>query len=1003
MLAGYQASSQIQLSQQAPSPLLQLAEEQFAQKHYRLAGESAQKYIASSTYLGTENLMYMEKAKYYYLCAKLKQEDGSVIKEAESFIKHTSNPAYKQRVALCLGQYFFYKTMLAAAIPYYEIAGIGNLTNDEIADTKFELAYAYFNLQQFDKAEPLFQAAKEVNGKYGLACNYYYGLLAYNRGNYSDAVACFKRISSDEKYKNIVPYYIAEINYYNGEKDKALSEALRLLSLPEKQYYDNELHLLAAQVYFEQQNYNEALPYFEYYYQHTDRIRKENLYEMAYCYYSKQMWDGAISSFNQLTDNKDSLGQTSLYLIGDCFLNKNDFASARNAYKLCANMNYNRAQREAALMVAAKLSYKQGYNDDALKMVHALLNDYPESKYKDEAKTLLSDLLIKTNNYQEAYIYLKDVKVKDALYYQVMQRVMYGYAMLQLQRDNISGADSMLALSLQKPSDEKYEMAANYWRGELAYKMRNYDDVIAFSEKFVSKAGTNKSASIVSPEANLHNAYENMGYAAIEKKDYEGAEWYFNKARLNATDTVNSNTALLKQADATYMQKKYVGAIALYDQIIAANKGDVDYAKYQKAIALGVIGKRTDKVAILQSLMNQQPKSVYANDARYEMALMNIEDDKYAAAITTLEPLTVSYDNSRFIPRSLMKTGFCYQQLNMNDKAFETYKKVVTDYPGAEERTAALDALRSMYIDANKPEGFAQLLKENNIRFADDNGLDSTYYNAAEVQYASGNWHKAKLAFTEYLNKFPSGVFAVKAHYYKAVSHAHMKETLPALVDYDAVLRSGWSEFAERSALAASVICIKQNDYTKALEYYRQLRGFAVAKDNLVEAYRGLMFSHYELKNYSEAIVYSDTLSSIPEISEQLQLMAKYIKTKSLYETGKVNEAYEGYGQLVTNKEYAAEANYYIAESQYKAFKLKEAESTANKALKLSSGNEVLMLNTYMLLADILVQEKDYFNAKALLQSIVKNAKVEDYKKRASEKLDAIIAIENKQSKLKRD
>jgi tetratricopeptide (TPR) repeat protein len=1003
MLTSYQVSSQIQLSQQAPSPLLLLAEEQFAQHHYRLSSETAKQYMASSKHLGVESPMYMEKANFYYLCAKLKQDDGTVIKDAESFIGHTSNPAYKQRVALCLGQYFFYKSMLAAAVPYYEMAGISNLSNDEIADTKFELAYAYFNLQQFDKAEPLFQAAKEVNGKYELACNYYYGLLAYNRGNYSDAVNCFKRISSDEKYKNIVPYYIAEINYYNGEKDKALSEALRLLGLPEKQYYDNELHLLAAQVYFEQQNYNEALPYFEYYYQHTDRIRKENLYEMAYCYYSKQMWDGAISSFNQLTDNKDSLGQTSLYLIGDCFLNKKDYVSARNAYKLCADMNYNRGQREAALMLAAKLSYKQGYNDDALKSVNTLLAEYPESKYKDEAKTLLSDLLIKTNNYEQAYTYLKDVKVKDALYYQVMQRVMYGYAMLQLQQDNVAGADSLLGMSLQKPSDEKYEMAANYWRGELAYKMKNYEDVISFSEKFISKAGINKTATMVSPEATLHNAYENMGYAAIEKKDFEAAEWYFNKARLSATDTANLNTSLLKQADATYMQKKYVAAIALYDQIIAANKADVDYAKYQKAIALGVLGKRADKIAILQGLMNQEPKSVYANDARYEMALVNIEDDKYAAAITTLEPLTVSYDNSRFIPKSLMKTGFCYQQLNMNDKAFETYKKIVTDFPGAEERSAALDALRSMYIDANKPEGFAQLLKENNIRFADDNGLDSTYYNAAEVQYSSGNWHKSKQAFTEYLTKFPNGVFAVKAHYYKAVSHAQMKETLQALVDYDAVLQSGWSEFAERSALAASVICIRQNDYAKASAYYMQLRGYAVAKDNLIEAYRGLMYCNYELKKYPEAIVYADTLSVMPEITEALLLQSKYVKAKSLYETGKVNEAYDGFSQLAIQKEYAAEANYYIAESQYKSFKLKEAENTANKALKLSSGNEVLMLKTYLLLADILVQEKDYFNAKALLQSIVKNAKVEDYRKQASDRLDAIIAIENKQSKLKRD
>jgi tetratricopeptide (TPR) repeat protein len=998
MLWGYQASSQIHLSQQEPSSILQLTAEQYDQRQYTLAAQSAKQYLRHS---GGQNSS-TEKANYYYLLSKLKMDDETVVKEAETFIANTSNPAYKQRVALALAQCYFYKGKLAASIPYYEVAGIQNLSNEEIAETKFELAYAYFNLQQFEKAEPLFQAVKEVNGRYGIACNYYYGLLSYNRGNYSDAVTCFSRISNDEKYKAIVPYYIAEINYYNGEKDKALSEALRLMEQPEKQYYDNELHLLAAQVYFEQGKYAEALPYFEYYYKHTDRIRKENLYEMAYCYYSKQKWDEAIGSFNQLTDNKDTLGQTSLYLIGECFLNKGDNASARNAYKLCADMNYSRKQREASLLLAAKLSYKQGYNTEAFTLINTLLTDFPEAAQKDEAKTLLSDLLIKTNSYDEALTYLKDVQGKDNAYYQVLQRVAFGCAMLRVQEGNLAGADSLLSLSLKKPLDEKYEQAANYWKGEVAYKQRRFDEVIKFTEKFVAKA-SGKAVEAISPDANLHNAYTNMGYAAMEKNDYEAAESYFNKARSHSDDQSSGNVALLRQADAAFMQKKYNASIALYDEVITANGTDADYAKFQKAKALGVIGKRAEKASILQVLMSAVPRSAYANDARYEMALGYIEEDKYQQAIQTLEPLTGSYENSAFIPKALMKMGFCYQQIKADEKAIETYRKIVTDFPASEERSAALDALRSMYIDANTPEKFAELLKENNIRFADDNGLDSTYYNAAEVQFAASNWARAKQAFGEYLMKFPTGVFITKAHFYRASAYLQTNDLKEALADYDAVLKAGWSDFAERSALASAKIAAQMNDHAKAYDYYLQLRTYAIAKDNLTEAYKGLMLSGFEQKKYTEAAAYADTVVTLPDLPEALILQAQYIKARSLYETGAQKEAYDIFRQLMNKKGYNAEAGYYVAEEQFKNNKLKDAEAGANKALKMSSGNEMLTLKVYLLLADILMKQEDYFNAKALLQSIIKNAKIEEYKTQATQRLDAIAAIESKQSKLKRD
>jgi tetratricopeptide (TPR) repeat protein len=508
----------------------------------------------------------------------------------------------------------------------------------------------------------------------------------------------------------------------------------------------------------------------------------------------------------------------------------------------------------------------------------------------------------------------------------------------------------------------------------------------------------------MSDEATLQNAYVNMGYASMEQKDFEAAQWYFNKAQLASSDSTTKLNAVLREADAVFMQKGYLRAISLYDRVIAANGADADYAKFQKGIVLGVVGQRAEKMAIMQSLINAVPASSFIYDARYEMALAYIEEDKYQQAITMLMPLSAAYENNSLVPKAWMKIGFCYQQMNLDEKAMEAYRHVVVEYPASDERMSALDALKGLFVDNNRPEAYAQLLKENNIAVSDDNSLDSTYYNAAETQYASGNWVKAKQALGEYLKQYPNGIFATKAHYYKALSHIQRNEMNDALTDFEAVLQKGWSEFAERSAFEAANISLRKPDYTNAMGYYSQLRMYAMAKDKLQEAYMGMMLCSYNLKKYDEAVNYADTVTTLPNVDAAQLKFVSFIKAKSLYEAGKTEEAYSMFKQLTSMQgNIGAEANYYIAEYQFKNNKLKEAEEMANNAIKLSSGNERVTLKTYLLLADILVKQKDYFNAKALLQSIVKNAKIAELKKEASVKLDEIKAIENKQGKLKQD
>ncbi len=982
-----------------------LSSEQRRQGHFAQSEQSANEFLATSpknTALG--NNSDEEKAIYNIAIGKLRTNSPDAEDYAKSTINTTSNPVYSQRIAYGLANSYFRKDRYTDAIKYYEEAGIDNLSNDEIGDQKFELAYCYFNSKQFNKARPLFLAIKDVkDSKYYIAANYYYGLLSYNENKYNTALHSFEIVKDEKAYSKIVPYYIAEIYYFTGNRAKALSLAQELLARPEKSFYYKELHLLAAQCLFEEQEYAKARPLFDYYYKHSKKIRKEELYEIAYCDYKMSEWESAIEKFKMLSDTRDSLGQTSMYLLGDCYLKTGSKQSARNAFGICADMSFNKGQQEAAMMLFARLSYESGNNGDALRSLKSLLHTYPKTKYHDEANTLTSDLLIKTNKYEEALDLLRDVRTKDLEYKTVYQKATYGFAVQKFRKGELKKADEYFAYSLLYPISAEYEKATYFWRGEIAYNQGKYGDAISLSQNFISRKGDLATVEKISPQATLQHACLNMGYSAMELGNYVAAQDYFGQAKeARAGDRSSKQVASVLEADAVFLQKNYPKAIGLYDKIIDAGGTDVPYATYQKSILLGLEGKNTEKIALLKTLTNEIPASVYSSTALYEIALTYIEMDNYPEALKALDQIIESGSDKSLLPKAWVKTGFLHQQLGDDILAIAAYRRVVVDYPGAEERYAALEALKSLYIQTNQPGQYTRLLSESNLPSADSSSLDSTYYAAAETQFAANKWEKARQGFTDYLRHFPNGIFSVKAHYYLGESAFRLKKYSEAGSQYDVVLSNPWNDFSENSAKRGATIAMELKNYDNAYSHYTSLLNHLSDYNSVEMIYTGLMKSGFQAGKYAEAGKYADTLLTISSLPLETTNEARFIKARTLQLSSQLNEAKTAYEVLTGNKngELAAESRYHISEILLQQDSLKAAEKAANKTIELSAGFDYWVVKSYVLLADILTRQKDYFNAKALLQSIVKNTKIEEVKKEAAEKLEAVKKAEKSNSKL---
>jgi TolA-binding protein len=1007
------ASAQIPVSNRSEYALLKHGIEQYQQGHYILASKSVseflQQHVQPTEGRNDETLVLaIQQAKYILTLSNLKGRNQHAEEEITRYISETVNPVYRQRAAFALAQYYFQHNNLPAAIANYELAGIDNLSNTEIADAKFELAYSYFNERNFERAKPLFAIIKELpDNKYYISGNYYYGLLAYNDKNYDEALKSFERIHNQEEYKDIVPYYEAEISYFQGDYDKVLTLSNRYLRKKDKLFYDKEMQLLTGQTLFEQKKFKEALPYFEYYYENSEKIRKEELYELAYAYYRLEKWPEAIEKFQPLSNAQDSLGQTSMYLLGDCYLKTGDKKGARNAFGICADMDFNASQKEAASFLFAKLSYELGSESIATRKFYDFIKAYPNSSFTPEAQKLLGGLLAKSSNYSEAFAIMSDMAVKDNATWAIYQQVGLGRALQLMQNNQYPEADSVLSLTLQQPINPSYEAIAYFWKGDIAYREKRYPQAIQYSKTFLDKVKGNEDvARKISPQATIQNANLNIGYAELETENFGSAREAFASAQQSKGDGYNeqlTSDAVVREADAMFMQKDFDKAAQLYDKAIASGTGNPDYARYQKSLILGLQDKQEEKIGLLNTIVNKVPASEYKQEAQYELAVSYLESDRNNEAITLLKSLT----DNKSIPENLRaksqsKLAYAYQESNRSSEAIEAYKKYIAEYPSAPDRTAATDALRNLYIATGQPEQYAAFLKENNMPAQSETGVEQTYYAAAETDYGNSNWSKAAEGFTKYLNQFPNGSNANKARYYRGESYYQLKDQTKALTDYDAVVNGGWSDFTDDAAARAAEIAVQHKDYTAAQKYYNALRSTAMDNTSLQKAYSGLLRSSFEREAYAEADAYADTLLSLPDINVAAQNEAQLYKAKALQRNNKLEEAKALY-QVIDKKNIglaSAEARYRVAEILLAQKQLKEAETQASYAAQASGGSDYWVVRSYLLIADILTEQKDYFNAKATLQSIISNNSSKEVKEEATKKLDNVKQLEKSKSKL---
>jgi len=973
------------------------AKEYFQNEQYSLAYPLLKEVRNNANYYSLLPATVADEAKYYTIVCGLMLNDANVVKDATIFAEGEYNAYRVQMMNYFLGEYYFRQKKYANTIQCFTKTSISNLTNSQIESMKFHKAYCFFVSQQFGEAKPLFNAIRQIpNNPDYIDANYYYAFISFYDKNYDEALSSFKIAENDETYKTVVPFYIAEILYFRGDKDSALTYSLEQLK-KSKQYYDIQFRQLVGHLLFDKKEYDQALPFLETFVNKSEKVKREDLYELSFCYYSAGKWDKCINGFKQLGGNNDSLAQNCMYLLADAYLKTGDKVNARNAFLFCAANNSNKKQKEVSQFSYAKLSYELGYLDIALTDLKTFMQLYPESSYKNEAREIEVSVLANTSNYKEALILFDSLPVKNDNVKKIYPKILYGRAVEEINDGHLDNALSIFNQIVKSPYNSNYLPYAYFWKGEMSYKSGNYDDAINNIQSYLKSP-------LVNGEVNSLNARYIMGYCLLKKENYKLALDYFGKdnKHLATNSSAIEQDAYIRSADCEYMMKQYKDALRKYDNVIALGLSASDYATYQKAIIAGAYNKTNDKVNLLESIEKHYPQSSLIGDANLEIASTYIANEKYNEAIPYLNLVIKNKDNTALYPQAYLKLGIVYFNLNKNPEALSTFKTLVTKYPNSAESDESVEYIRNIFIEDQKPDEFVSFMKNNgkSVSYTEE---DSLTYKSAMLRYDVKDYTAAYKGFKEYLAKFPEGRYNVEVNYFSAEIAILNKDAASALGYYKAVAAKAPNKYAERSALQSARICyFDVKDYTGASVYFAQVKSLATQQEDKLEAMRGLLRSQFKLKQWKEATANAKDLLLEKTVSTEDKMYGYMILGKNSQNDTLWDDAITAYKQVVATgkSELSAEALYQTASILYTQNKMSDAEKAAFDVIRKAGSYEYWVTSSYLLLGDIYFKLNDLFNAEATFKSVADNATIEDLKKVAQTKLQAVIEEKNKVNKV---
>ena len=927
-------------------------------------------------------------ARYYEAVSALYTNQSDAEAKIKAFVNDHPGSTWSVYANFLYANVLFDNKKYAEAMAIYQQTPAASLNQSEAQQMQFNMGYAYLQMDQMEKALPIFQGLALNEGKYQDAAKYYYSHIQYQRGRDDESLRYFDQLREHPVYGRVVPAYLMQLNYRNGNYEAVLRdgpEAVR--NAPAKN--QGEMAMIVADAYFHEKDYAQALAYYTFFSRNNMRsMTREAYYQMGACKMKTGDLKGAIADLQKAASDKDTTGQYASYYLASCYADTDQPKFARNAFYTAYSAGFDKQISEDALFNYAKLSLIPGTDpfNEAVSQLDAFLAENPTSTRRDEAEEMAVYLLLNAKNNDQALARLEKIRNKSPELKAVYEDLLFTTGIDYYQNKQYDKAQPYFSKILNSKQSNEKKAEAAFWLAESAYG----DNDFVTAERYFKMVKSNRAAS-----RNLTaKADYGLGYIDYQKPDYDAAIEHFRGFIQKYEDTDNNlkSDAYIRLGDCFFMDRNYDLAINYYDLATRVGKMNADYALFQQGLCYGAKGDSNRKIAMLHDMMTTYPSTSYYDRALFEIGNTHLVYGDKRSAIAAFDRLTKERPRSSYTRQALMKKGMIYYNNNQYDQALTNLKTLVENYPNTDESREALSIIRSIFMERNDLNSYFAYVEKSGTDQIQVTQQDSLAFTNAENFFLDGRYQEAEKALNYYFNQFPRGAFALKAHHYAAecAEKVGTEEEVATHLTY--ILRQPNNDYTDQALLKLARIEYEQGNYEQAGEYYARLANVTEEPLRKLEALEGSMKSYFFRNNYDKAIEMGESLIQSKDLTQEQINQINHIVGKSYFMKDNYTVAQQWLDKSARDDKsvFGAESAYYSAVI---SFKENDLDGTESKVFDLSekfASHEYWVAKSFILLAEVYEAKDNEFQAKETLRSVVNNCSITELKTEAQNRLDHI-------------
>lgn len=561
---------------------------------------------------------------------------------------------------------------------------------------------------------------------------------------------------------------------------------------------------------------------------------------------------------------------------------------------------------------------REGNEFDAYLLLKQALNYVTDVDLRDE---VFYELAILETNQKKRELNLNSIK-NSAL------RDLWVIANSELVDFDLAKKIYLCNVFLQNYDNLDFVDEINLYLAEFLYEDGRTNDSIAKFNKYLDKKDKQY-------DVELHyRASYGLGLAYLKKKNYGLAFKVFEKLKRNDV-LPELRSALMLAATQRYEDEgRYDEALQIYNELLAqANASSYyDYVTLKMAYVQSQIGDYSQAIKLLEELDQKYGDHTYKEESMYYRSVAYFELQEYELADEYISSFKELFGNSEFL--------FDLSKLQIRTKAYIEsiddeslsgfYQEIIDSVSTNDQEDEIVFEMAVAYILRNNLDKSLEFL--NRLLANPESKLRETVlYYLASVYYQKGDLDSTVTKYTELLNDYGNGQYAMNVRYDLAKIYIYLKEYSKAesllfknirLRDENIILKSSLLlkdmfiaqlrftsahqlfdqlslRFPHKSSFCLDNkldVAFQQGDWKKVDIIGREILTVGSMTDTVL--YK-LAFANEKLSKFSEAITFYNDLVFTSAASKEYIIKA-YLQLAKLYEKqGEIDKSISFYTRLV--------------------------------------------------------------------------------------------------------